>query len=96
MLSEWFSVLFLHLMIFLKSARHTNRFGIFSKSAGKSEITKKKEFKYMLFSLGADPCWVDFMAMLTEVCLSCSINNSWTNAQSDRTVYQSNVVNSEY
>lgn len=50
----------------------------------------------MLFSLGADPCWVDFMAMLTEVCLSCSINNSWTNAQSDRTVYQSNVVNSEY
>lgn len=50
----------------------------------------------MLFSPGADPCWVDFMAMLTEVCLSCPINKSWTDAQSDPTVYQSNVVNGEY
>lgn len=36
------------------------------------------------------------MAMLTEVCLSCSFNKSWADAQSDPTVYQSNVVNSEH
>lgn len=42
MLSECFSVPFLHLMIFLKSSHHTNRYGLLPESAGESEIIQER------------------------------------------------------